>query len=134
MPQLIRSVTFAPLLLMFVVALSCIGCGNTSARQKLMDEAQQSVEAGLEAWKRGEKPASLLSLAQAIEFFDEDWNRSVTLVDYKVQQAYLERDGTPRCAVELTLQVGAKPPKQTRVTYELVKKEDRLVIARDPMS
>lgn len=76
----------------------------------------------------------LLDSPQAIEFFDDDWNRSANLVEYSVQQTYYETNGTPRCAVDLVIKVGEQPPEQVRVTYEMVNKEGRLVIARDPMS
>ncbi len=112
----------------------CCGCGDGGAQQKLMDDAQKSVETALDVWRSGEKPASLLTGPQAIEFFDDDWNRSVKLVDYSIHLTYLETDGTPRCAVDLVLKTGNKPPESVRVTYEMANKEDRLVIARDPMS
>jgi hypothetical protein len=124
--------------LQFVVALlltlACCGCGDGGAKQKLLDDAQRSVETSLEAWKRGEKPASLLDGPHGIEFFDEDWNRSMSLVEYTVHATYLETDGTPRCAVDLVLKSGDQPPEQLRVTYEMVTKEQRLIIGRDPMS
>lgn len=114
--------------------LTCCGCGDGGVQQKLLDQAQQSVETSLDTWKRGEQPASLLAGSQAIEFFDDDWNRSVSLVEYTVHSTYLETDGTPRCAVDLVLKTGDQPPEQVRVTYEMVTKENRLIIARDPMS
>lgn len=117
-----------------LLMIACCGCGDGGAQQKMMDEAQQSVETALETWKRGEKPEVLLAGAPSIEFFDDDWNRSVSLVEYTVQQTYLETDGTPRCAVNLVLKTGDRPPEQVLVTYEMVTKENRLVIARDPMS
>ncbi len=110
------------------------GCGDGGAQQKLLDDAQRSVEMSLDKWMQGEEPASLLAGPPAIEFFDEDWNRSVELVEYTVHSTYLETNGTPRCAVDLTLKSGDRPPEQLRVTYEMVTKENRLVIARDPMS
>lgn len=121
-------------LVALALTLASCGCGEGRAKQQLLNGAQQSVERALGAWKRGEKPESLLAAAQAIEFFDEDWNRSVSLVEYTVHQTYFETDGTPRCAVDLVLKVGDQPPAQIRVTYEMVNKENRLVIARDPMS
>ena len=126
---------FEPLrLALLVCTVVCCGCGDGGAQQKLMDEAQASVETALDAWRSGEKPASLLTGPQAIEFFDDDWNRSVTLVDYSVHLTYLETDGTPRCAVDLVLKTGEQPPEKVRATYEMANKGDRLVIARDPMS
>jgi len=119
---------------LFVLTLACCGCGDGGARQKLMDEAQQSVETALDAWQRGEKPASLLNGPQAIEFFDDDWNRSASLVEYSIHSTYLETDGTPRCAVDLVLKTGDRPPETIRVTYEMATKDNRLVIGRDPMS
>lgn len=117
-----------------VLTLACCGCGDGGASQKALDEARLSVETALDAWKRGEKPASLLTGPRAIEFFDDDWNRSVSLVEYSVHSTYLETDGTPRCAVDLVLKNGDQPADKIRVTYEMANKDNRLVIGRDPMS
>lgn len=122
------------ILVLPVLALTFSGCGDGGAQQKMLDDAQRSVETSLNVWKRGDKPESLLAGPQAIEFFDEDWNRSVSLVEYTIHSTYLETNGTPRCAVDLTLKTGDQPPEQLRVTYEMVTRENRLVIARDPMS
>jgi len=117
-----------------VLTFACSGCGDGGVEQKLLDDAQRSVEMSFDRWKRGDEPASLLDGPLAIEFFDEDWNRSVELVEYTIHSTYLETNGTPRCAVDLILKTGDHPPEQLRVTYETVTKENRLVIARDPMS
>ena len=119
-------------LLVWIVA--CCGCGDGGAQQNLMEEAQASVEAALDVWRSGEKPASLLTGSRPVEFFDDDWNRSVKLVDFSVHTTYLETDGTPRCAVDLVLKKGDQPPETVRVIYEMVNKDNRLVIGRDPMS
>ncbi len=129
----LRCAVWIPALVSVVFTVICCGCGDGGAQQQL-DEAQVSVETALNSWKRGEKPASLLASSPVIEFFDDDWNQSVSLVDYSVHQTYFETDGTPRCAVDLSLKTGDQPPRQLRVTYEMVTKENRLVIARDPMS
>ncbi len=130
----LKCAVWPQVLVSFVLTLVCCSCGDGGAQQKLMDEAQRSVEMALDAWKRGEKPASLLTGPQAIEFFDDDWNRSVSLVEYLVHATYLETDGAPRCAVDLVLKTGDQPPENIRVTYEIVTKDNRLVIGRDPMS
>ncbi len=119
---------------LFLLLLALFSCGCGGAKQKLLDDSQHAVETALDAWQRGDKPDSLLAGTEAIEFFDDDWNRSVTLVEYTIHQTYFETDGTPRCAVDLVLKHGTRQPEQVRVTYEMVNKEDRLVIARDPMS
>ena len=121
-------------LVALALTLACCGCGASKAEREQLDGIQQAVETALGAWKLGEKPESLLTAAQAIEFFDEDWNQSVSLVEYAVHQTYFETDGTPRCAVDLVLKAGDRPPTQLRVTYEMANKNNRLVIARDPMS
>jgi len=130
----IKYAVWSQVLVSFVLTLACCGCGDGSAQQKVLDEARTPVETALAAWKQGAKPASLLTGSQAIEFFDEDWNRSVSLVEYTVHTTYLDTDGTPRCAVDLVLKNADQPPEQVRVTYQMVTKENRLVIARDPMS
>ncbi|MBM3999028.1 MAG: hypothetical protein FJ297_05700 [Planctomycetes bacterium] len=116
------------------LVLACRGCGDGRAKQRILDEARNSVEKSLELWKRGEKPAAAMAGPQPIEFFDEDWNRATKLVDYSVRHTYLENDGTPRCAVDLFLKSGDRPTEQVRATYEMANKEGRLVISRDPMS
>jgi len=134
MDWLLKCVVWPQVLVSFVLTLACCGCGDGGTQQKLLDDTQQSVATALNAWKRGETPASLLAGPEGIEFFDEDWNRSVSLVEYTVSATYLETDSTPRCAVDLVLKTGDRPPQQVQVTYEIVTKENRVVIARDPMS
>jgi len=116
-----------------VLVSALCGCGDGAAQQQL-DLATQAVQAGLDAWKRGEKAATLKASPAAIDFFDDDWQGSARLVEYEVLTTYLETDGTPRCAVRLVVQRGTKPPEEVQVTYQLVTKENETVIARDPFS
>lgn len=121
------------LLILFLSALMMPGCGNREAAKQL-ELAKQSVTTSLDVWKRGEKAAALLAAPEPIEFFDDEWQRAGTLVDYQVQQVYMDPDGTPRCAVRLVIQHGSDAPEQLQLTYQIVTREKKTVIARDPFS
>jgi hypothetical protein len=108
------------------------GCGDPELQQEL-DFARESVEAGLASWKRGETAESLQALPQPIEFHDDDWRHGARLVDYQIVQVYRDPDGSPRCAVKLTLKRGEREPEQVEEIYQIVTKPN-VIIARDPMS
>lgn len=118
-------------LLLVAVALSS-GCSHDPAQQQL-DAAQQGVQKALETWKQGAKAENLKSGTPPIEFHDDDWQQAARLLDYQVVQTYLDPDGSPRCAVTLTVQRPRQQPEQLRVTYQVVEK-GAIVIARDPFS
>ena len=120
-------------MLLSAFAITICGCGDGGAQQK-MDAAMQSVQASLDTWKRGEPVASLTTSATPIEFFDDDCERSARLVEFEIKKIYMETDGTARCAVGLVVQRGNKPPEQVQVTYQVVNKDNKTVIARDPFS
>jgi hypothetical protein len=127
-------IRFRPLesLVVLAAALTLSGCGNPELEQEL-DFAQASVESALAAWKRGEPAESLKALPQPIEFHDDDWRQGARLMDYQIVQVYRDPDGSPRCAVRLTVQRGEREPEQVEEIYQIVTKPN-VIIARDPMS
>lgn len=116
-----------------MLAAMTSGCGDGGVQERL-DLAKQTVQTALDTWKRGEQAALLKAGPTPIEFFDDDWERAAKLIEYEIVKTYMETDGTPRCAVGLTVQYGKKPPAKVRATYQLVNKENRIVIGRDPFS
>lgn len=120
-------------MLVSTAALGVCGCGDGGAQQQV-DAAAKSVQTSLETWKRGEPVASLKTSPTPIEFFDDDCERAAKLVAFEIKKTYMETDGTARCAVSLVVQHGAKPSEQVQVTYQVVTKDNKTVIARDPFS
>jgi hypothetical protein len=56
------------------------------------------------------------------------------LLEFQITKTYMETDGTARCAVSLMVQHGEKSPERRQVTYQVVTKDNKTVIARDPFS
>jgi hypothetical protein len=129
-----RTVTppFVEILMTCLALLIVGGCNNTDGEQ--LDASTQLIQVAFEAWQRGEKASSLQSGSPSVQFHDDDWERSARLVEFKIVKTYMETDDTPRCAVEFSVQYGKKPPESRQATYQLVKKGDMTVIARDPFS
>jgi hypothetical protein len=117
---------------LIAVALAFTGCSDAESQQEL-DLARKSVQAALDAWKRGEAAETLRSLSPPLEFHDDDWGQAARLIDYQIVQVYHETDGSPRCAVALTVQHGGGEPTSLKVTYQ-VNTRPKVVIARDPFS
>lgn len=117
----------------YLCPLLFAGCGD-AGNEAALAAAQQSVRTALEAWQRGESPVALNAAPTAIEFFDDDWNRSARLLEFEIFQTYMETDRTPRCAVALSIQAGEQPQEKIQVTYQVVAKDGKVVIARDPFS
>ena len=117
-----------------VLAIGCTlaGCGDGELQQEL-EVAKESVQAALDAWKRGESVAALKARATPIEFHDDDWKRAARLIDYEIGPVYRETDGAPRCAATLTVQHRGRKALPAKVTYQ-VNLKPKIVIARDPFS
>jgi hypothetical protein len=138
--QLLRDVSlvfqwlraFVPLAIV-AVALTPTGCGRGQSQGELLT-AEQTVQTALETWRSGKSASSLKASTPPIEFHDDDWQRGARLVDFQIVKTYLESDGTPRCSVQFTIQLGAKAPEKRRATYQLVNKGNAVVVARDPFS
>jgi hypothetical protein len=123
----------AAVMLLGAVLFVFSGCGDGGAQQK-MDAAMQSVRTSLDLWKRGERVGTLKTSPTPIEFFDDDCEKSARLVQFEIHKTYMETDGTARCSVGLVVQHGDKPPERVQVTYQVVTKDNKTVIARDPFS
>lgn len=108
-----------------------LGCSQDRSQESLV-LAQKSVQVALDTWKRGDPVTTLKTGAVPIEFFDDDWQRSARLVAYEVKSTYTETDGTPRCAVNLQVQYGASTAQQVQVTYQVINKDQTIMIARNP--
>jgi hypothetical protein len=119
-------------LTLFAGALACGGCGDAKSQQEL-EVSETLVATALDAWKRGDAPASLQTLPTPIEFHDDDWQKEARLVDYEITQVYHDTDGSPRCAVTLTIQRGKNVPEQINETYQVIT-NPKVIIGRDPMS
>jgi hypothetical protein len=127
-----RGCQFSFGLIVIAAGLAVGGCADAEAQQEL-DFARASVERSLEAWKSGETAESLRASPNPIEFHDDDWQQAARLIDYQIVQVYHDTDGSPRCAVTLTVQRGKREPERIQETYQVVAKP-KVIIARDPMS
>lgn len=123
-----------PRITLFYFLLGCLvvtGCGGEG--QKKIDFARTTVQRALETWQQGGTRAQLLEAQESIEFYDDDWERSAKLADFKIRKTYLESDGTARCAVTLTVKYGKRKPVVVNCTYQIVT-EPNVIAARDPMA
>jgi hypothetical protein len=128
----LRSPRFLAALFATGALLGIAGCGDAQSQQEL-DLATRSVQVALDAWKRGEMADNLKGQSTPIEFYDDDWQKGAKLIDYQIDQTYRETDGSPRCAVTLTVQHGDRASAAVKVTYQ-VNTKPKIVIARDPFS
>lgn len=120
------------MILLAACAMVPTGCGKSGERE-LLDLAQASVTASLEAWKQGQPAESLKSSHQGLEFFDDDWMKGARLTNYRLVRSFVDTDGLAKCAVELSLQAEGSPASTLTVTYQLAKKP-HVVISRDPFN
>ena len=112
--------------------LSCCGCSDNGKQAKL-EFGEQTVREGLEVWKQGGQPSDLEARENPIEFHDDDWDVSAKLLEYEIQQSFVDNDGWPRCLVKLKVQRGPDDPVEVRCAYQIIS-EPKVVVGRDPMS
>jgi hypothetical protein len=79
------------------------GCGNAGrpAPQENLDRAQASLQASLDAWKKGAKPNAFK--APAVELADPDWQAGFRLVDYMIYSTEGRQGEGVRCGVVLSM-------------------------------
>ncbi len=65
----------------FLMLLSCVGCGSSGSPSD-QAEGHKTLVAALDAWKGGEKPASLTQRTPPISVSDGDWTSGERLQSY----------------------------------------------------
>ena len=93
----------------------------------------------MNAWKQEQSPPTTPAIVvnigtTPVEFFDEDRQTGAKLIEYQLLAVYIDPDQTARCSVELSLQRTNGVAEKINVTYQVVSKEQKVVIARDPFS
>lgn len=133
-PNSPRWLEFRRVVIASSLAVTVAGCGNGDAAKQL-DRAKQAVETALDAWQRADAAPALSVSSVPIEFFDDEREKAATLVNYEILQTYMETDGTPRCAVQLVVRrADQSSEEQFKVTYQIVTKDNKIIIGRDPFS
>ena len=92
------------LLWMGVIVLAGGGGGGTAPIPSA-DEAKKSLQVTLDAWKAGQKPASLDAATPRIEAVDFEWIAGKKLVEYAIGEETPEL-GTKTFGVKITLAPG----------------------------
>ena len=102
--------------LTMILGLLLCGCANNDMiPQADLDAAKDAVQASLDAWKSGEKPAALK--AKSIEIFDPDWKAGLRFRDFAIQRAEGRQGKT----------------LDKEIVYEVTGRE-KVIIGRDPMN
>jgi hypothetical protein len=117
---------------MFILLLFIAGCSSDDKQAKL-DFAAQTVRDCLEVWKQGGMPAELRARDVPVEFHDDDWDASAKLLNYEIQESFVDNDGSARCVVKLKVQRGSASPVDVRCAYQIIS-EPKIIVGRDPMS
>lgn len=130
-------IRFLPAIAVVVMA-TITGCGKSDDAQK-MATAKESTEAAMNAWKQEQPPPTTPAIvvnvgSTPVEFFDEDRQAGAKLIEYQLLAVYIDPDQTARCSVELNLQRTNGVTEKINVTYQVVLKDQKVVIARDPFS
>ncbi len=117
----ICNLQFAILNLQFLLAgLVLPGCAGTPLPPEAdSDKATAALRAGLDAWKKGEKPESLQRGAPAIYFTELRWNAGDRLLDYRLSEAAERFGQSLRCWVTLELQDASGKRIQKKMTYNI---------------
>lgn len=119
--------------LLIVLVPTMTGCGGSADKTKIQ-QASRLVEECLNVWAEGKGAESLALLSPPIRFFDDDWNRSAKLIEYQIEQTFVERaDETVRVVVRLKVRGTDGKESEVRCAYQVVV-DPEIVIARDPMS
>lgn len=102
----------------FGLMSSILGCSASGgARPAEPDRAKNAVKAGLEAWKKGEKPESMANQSPSVTFVDEDWSAGQTLVAFEIVDPLTPAGNNLSCTVTLTVQPPGGRAVKKRVQY-----------------
>lgn len=110
------------------------GAGCRDPHRGLLEATRAATEKALDAWQKRETRGAGELPAGGVVFHDEDAQIGATLLSGKIVRVYMDPDQTARAAVELTLQFADGKSETKNVTYQVVEKDGKMVIARDPFS
>jgi hypothetical protein len=80
------------------------GCGGLPPPRPVdAEQARQTLQQTLDAWKAGEEPSSLQGRKPAVHVADHDWDAGVRLLDYTLAGDQ-PRGGDLLCRVTLSLE------------------------------
>jgi hypothetical protein len=119
-----------PRIICAALLVGAVGCGASRAQ---LDEAKSSVQEGLEAWKKGGKPADLAALAKPVEFHDGLWSAGATLLNYEMGQVTYHRgEKVIRCEARVLVRERNGRQKTESVVYD-VKLGSPVKVINNPM-
>jgi hypothetical protein len=113
-----------------LAAVALAGCGS-GVSQRELDEAADAVRVGLEAWKAGDRAASLKAKAPPLEFTDESWAKGDRLLEFQLLRTEGQAGLPLRCTAALKVRDRVGKTVDKEVVYE-VRLGNPVVIARDP--
>ena len=110
------------------------GSGCRDPHRGLLEATRVATEKALDAWQKRETRGGGELTSGGVVFHDEDAQIGATLLSGKIVRVYMDPDQTARAAVELSLQFADGKSETKNVTYQVVEKDGKMVIARDPFS
>lgn len=116
--------------LLFVAALCLSGCTSQLPPPADGQLAARSLSTALDAWRRGQSPRDLQSLAQPIHFNDQLWSGGAALSGYEIGTGQPNGQGWT-CPVTLTLRKSGSSSSQRHVNYQ-IDTQPQIVIVQQP--
>ncbi len=118
-----------PLLLLFWLLA---GCGGLPHTQSDMERAKTALESALQSWKKGVSAAKMKTLAEPLDFSDDDQRNGFRLLDFQIEgTGFTDREDI-RFTTKLSLQDRRGKKVERTATYLIAPKKTPIAIARDP--
>ena len=115
------------------IGVALAGCGEgrgPGAKDFKVDAsvAKQSLTAALDAWKAGEKAASLQQRQPPIVAIDTTWNGGAKLLDYKILS---DKDGSANMYYQVELSIDQEGQPSTQTASYVVSTSPAITVSRD---
>lgn len=112
-----RSLLMAPGGLLLGALACCAGCGGSLPAVSEPAKAGPILSAALDAWKRGEAPASLATAVPPVRVIDHEWQVGWGLQGYEIKGEAIPYGLNARQAVDLALKSPKGKSIKKTVTY-----------------
>lgn len=114
-----------------LAAVLVAGCG-TGAQPADPDQAREALQQALDAWQRGDKPATLKEARPALTVVEPRWDNGFRLVKYEIAEKQQANGFDQQLRATLWLQAPDGKPTQEKAIYQVSTRPARVVVRSEP--
>lgn len=118
---------------LLIISLLLPGCRRSDELFRC-EAATKSVEAALAAWRQRLVAEAAVIHQGEVELHDEDAQQGAQLISGSVVRSYIDPDQTVRCVARLVIKQADGRQQTKEITYQVVVRDGKTIIAPDPFS